>query len=645
MIGMGAVNTDQDQGMTKLYAGVIDHLPWGICVVDREGRIVLMNRFQERLSAVRRTDVIGRCLYDSPGVRASGLDKAVRQVLASGRPWRGPIIELAGERSEGEPEQAFRDEVLPIRSQDRVVGALILSIPAAEEAKLQKERDQVRLRLQSVLEALPAPVMVVDADFGIVRLNSAYARLFTSRPAEELIGQRCYAVLRGHAEMCEDCPVPEALRSGKWVRSELKRGDESSAPKVAVSALALLDRGQVMLVGEEPRTEGRQEGVLSASQREALQREIALQVARMRARAAYAEGVLNHTEEMVAVLSEEGWVLFANRAFADFVQRAPDQLTGCQFLSLSGTQPVAHLQVTFQEALASETAVQGELTWQASPREERHVEYRWTPFVLADGSKVIALCARDVTERVRSRERQAFQEKMASLAVLAGRVAHEINNPLEALQNHVSLLEMEIARGGDVAGVRAELEAIQKQIRQIAGVTSFLLGFTKSSPEEYGPVDVATVLRNATAVSEITRASADITVQTNIAPNLPRVRGSESDLERCFVNILRNAAEAIVDKGVVRIVASHNAQTGNVQIEISDTGVGIPEQLLPHIFEPFFTTKKVSRQAGLGLSLCYGIISDHGGHIEVKSQHGRGTTVTISLPAVVMEPQSIGARA
>ncbi len=642
---MKAVDREQDLEMGKLYAGVIDHLPWGVCVVDAQGRIVLMNRMQERLSAVRRTEVLGRCLYDSPTVRASGLDKVVREVLASGRPWRGPVIEAGAEGLEGEQAQAFRDEVVPLRSHDQVVGALLLSIPAGEEVKLQKEREQVEFRLESIVEALPAPLMVIDADFAIVHVNAAYAALFTSRRSEELRGEPCYVGLRGRSALCEDCPVPEALRSRKWVRAELVRDREGPAAKVAVSARALPGTGQVMLLGEVPGLGSAQDGKLGAVQKEALQREIAAQVARMRLRAAYAEGVLNTIDEMVAVLSQEGTVLYANRAFADFVQSPREELPGRTLCALSGTLPWARMEEDFQGALAATGPTRQELTWETPSREQRFLLCRWVPFALADGTKVVALCASDVTEQARLREREAFREKMASLAMLAGRVAHEINNPLEALQNHVSLLEMEIARGADVAGIRAELEAIQKQIRQIAGVTGFLLGFTKSSPDEYGPVDIATVLRNATAVSEIARAQAEITVQTSIAPDLPKIWGSESDLERCFVNILRNAAEAIVDKGEVRIVAKHDPHSGRVQVEISDTGVGIPEQVLPHIFEPFFTTKKVSRQAGLGLSLCYGIVSDHGGHIEVKSQRGQGATVIVSLPARVMEPQSIGARA
>jgi len=642
---MSSVDAERELDLHKLYAGVLDHLPWGVCVVDAKGRILLLNRFQERLSAVKRTEVLGRCLFDSPTVRANGFDQVIRQVLATGRPWRGPAVEAQVPSPEGAATQAFRDEVIPLRSKEQVVGALILSIPADDELRQIRQREEAHLHLQAVLDALPSPLMVIDSGFRIVRVSKAYAEAFAVQTEGELVGQPCYAVLRASSNVCEDCPVPEARRSGKWVRTELAtpRG-EHDARGVAVSALPL-PGGEVMLLAEPAGGASAQRHALSESQKELLRKEISRQVAEMRTRAAYAEGVLNSVDDLVAVLSPSGELLLGNSALARSLRCRDTDLLGKRLFNLPAEIPLNRLEAAFREARESDAPVSGRLSWPAPDHDERHLDYEFRPFRLADGTVVVTLCAKDVSEAVRTRARQVFQEKMASLAVLAGRVAHEINNPLEALQNHVSLLEMEIAKGADLAGVRAELEAIQKQIRQIAHVTNFLLGFTKSSPEDYEPVDIATVVRNATAVSEIARSQADITIETNIAPNLPKILGSESDLERCFVNILRNAAEAIVDRGVVRITASHNPQTGQVEVEIADTGVGIPEHVLPHIFDPFFTTKKVSRQAGLGLSLCYSIISDHGGHIDVKSQRGQGSRVVVSLPAMVMEPQSIGARA
>lgn len=635
---MSSEGAEREHELYKLCAGVLDHLPWGVCLVDTQGRIVLLNRFQERLSAVMRTEVLGKCLYDSPTVRANGFDQVVRQVLATGRPWRGPAVEAQVDDQPGEGTQAFRDEVIALRSGDQIVGALILSIPAGDELRQARQREQARLQLQAILDALPAPLMVVDSEFRIQQISRAYAAAFGAESPEELLGQPCHRRLRGRSEVCPDCPVPEARQSGRWVRAELAGTAVCAYPMPG-------PQGDTMLIVERQAAATERPPELSVPQKELLRKEIVRQVAQMRARAAYAEGVLNSIEELVAVLSPEGKILLSNRALAKCVQRGEEELVGGRLFALLADIPFARLESQFAEALATGAPVTGRLSWHALDNDERHLAYEMRPYQLADGSTVVVLCAREVSAEVRTQARLMFQEKMASLAVLGGRVAHEINNPLEALQNHVSLLEMEIAKGADLAGVRAELEAIQKQIRQIAIVTNFLLGFSRSSPEEHGPVDIAVVLRNATAVSEITRSQADITVETSIAPDLPKVMGSESDLERCFVNILRNAAEAIVDRGVVRIVASQNPHTGQVQVEISDTGVGIQEQVLPHIFDPFFTTKKVSRQAGLGLSLCYSIISDHGGHIDVESQHGQGSRVIVSLPAMVMELQSIGARA
>ncbi len=125
----------------------------------------------------------------------------------------------------------------------------------------------------------------------------------------------------------------------------------------------------------------------------------------------------------------------------------------------------------------------------------------------------------------------------------------------------------------------------------------------------------------------------NVRVEKQIAPDLPPVVGSEDLLQQVFVNMISNAAEAIQARGKGSLrVAAQRTDTGSITVEFADNGVGIPGSNPPRLFEPFFTTKKKGKGVGLGLSVAYGIVQEHGGHIEVSSAEGEGTQVRIELP-------------
>jgi len=228
----------------------------------------------------------------------------------------------------------------------------------------------------------------------------------------------------------------------------------------------------------------------------------------------------------------------------------------------------------------------------------------------------------------------AMQEKMFYLGRLAANIAHEINNPLEAILNRIGCLLMQDFRDGGVERLRKELILIQEQVYQISSTTNALLAFGKESSERFRPVDINTVVEKSVELCRLYQLKSGIRINLNLANNLPKVMGSEIGLEQCIVNIINNSLESIKNEETIEVETCLNSLSKEVMITISDRGEGIPKENLDRIFEPFFSTKDTLHGAGMGLAICYGIVADHGGIIDVQSKVGQGTTMTISIPII-----------
>jgi two-component system NtrC family sensor kinase len=157
-----------------------------------------------------------------------------------------------------------------------------------------------------------------------------------------------------------------------------------------------------------------------------------------------------------------------------------------------------------------------------------------------------------------------------------------------------------------------------------------MLSFSKPDQEERQPVKINSVLDEILLLHEKQFRERDIKIDSRLAEGLDLVYASKNQLRQVFLNMIANARDAMPDGGTLTVTTAGN--TAEISVEISDSGIGIPEENLKKIFDSFFTTKDEIKGVGLGLSVCYGFIKDHGGDIKVKSQVGAGTTFTITLP-------------
>lgn len=257
----------------------------------------------------------------------------------------------------------------------------------------------------------------------------------------------------------------------------------------------------------------------------------------------------------------------------------------------------------------------------------------------AEWSRTLERKVEEKTRHLKEAQAKLIQsEKMASLVEVISGAAHELNNPLAGILGAIQMLR----KSALSAPTRAEpveeidvLEGIESAARRCQNIVEDLIRFSTQTPCSFGPMDVNQVLDDTLGIMEEPFARMGVTVERSGNPLLPAVEGDFVKLLEVFVNLLRNAENALADGGRLEIateLVKRYGEAPQVIVSIRDNGCGIPPQNLGKIFDPFFTTKPVGSGPGLGLTVSYGIIKKHNGDIDVKSTVSEGTTVTVTLP-------------
>ena len=268
-------------------------------------------------------------------------------------------------------------------------------------------------------------------------------------------------------------------------------------------------------------------------------------------------------------------------------------------------------------------------TWVMTEVQSMPIEWEGVPAILG--------FARDVTERKEMEARLAQSERLAALGTLLAGIAHEMNNPLSytllGIEQAVAQLETLGAPAAEVAKLREALDGAHHGATRVAAVIGQIRASSRpSDAADQGPVELRAVLEAALRVThnEIHHRARLVTELGDV----PTIRGCAQRLEQVFLNLLVNAVQALPDgraDNEIRVVL-RATPAGQVVVEVSDNGPGIPEDVRSRIFDPFFTTKPVGLGLGLGLSICHGIITNHGGTITADSELGRGSTFRVVLP-------------
>ncbi len=310
-----------------------------------------------------------------------------------------------------------------------------------------------------------------------------------------------------------------------------------------------------------------------------------------------------------------------------------------QLFGVSRQDAVGHqLRALLPQELASEIAARKEeeqITGIYKQRVHHQGKYLTlnvsiTPLVSKSGERIGRLLLfDDVTQRERMEEQMSQTEKLTSLGLLAAGVAHEVNTPLAVISNYIQMLAKQMPEGDPRQGI---IDKIVKQTFRASEIVNNLLNFSRTGAAELADIDVNRVVEETLSLVAHPLKTSQIQIVKQLGATLPPVRGSANKLQQVFLNLFLNARDAMPGGGMLEVrTAAHN---GSVEVEIADTGAGIPREHIHRIFDPFFTTKATGRGTGLGLSVSYGIIKEHAGKIDVRSTPGKGTSFHVEFPAV-----------
>ncbi|MBS1875313.1 MAG: HAMP domain-containing protein [Acidobacteria bacterium] len=241
------------------------------------------------------------------------------------------------------------------------------------------------------------------------------------------------------------------------------------------------------------------------------------------------------------------------------------------------------------------------------------------------------------TELIERTQNSLIQsEKMASLGKLAATVAHELNNPLFGILTYARLALKQVKREELTLEERErladKLTLIERESKRSGEIVKNLLTFARQAPRKVGEHDLNQLLERAIAVIRHRVELQQVTLESKLDPNLPKVCCDEGQLQQVLLVLLVNAIEAMPEKGSLTVQSQAVNDGTEVAISVKDTGSGIAPDVMPHIFEPFFTTKAETNGSGLGLAIAHGIVAQHGGTISVQSEPGKGAQFTVALP-------------
>ncbi|MDP2861462.1 MAG: ATP-binding protein [Desulfobacterales bacterium] len=479
--------------------------------------------------------------------------------------------------------------------------------------------------LLKAINAFKRRIIVISPDFNILAINSDSNQTWEN----DIVGKSCYNALYGRTSHCLNCPAVNVLETKKPTmmdRKALTNEDKMlcrySYPILSgdnIDALVIFDF-------EFPALEGLEE--------------------RLKRSNSFLRNLILSSVDGVIAADMKGKLLIFNDSAAEISGHKVEE--ALHQLNIRDVYPGDGAREIMKKLRSDDHGGKGKLKSyivDVLGKNGENIPISLNASIVYEEEREVATIGffHDLRETLRMKKElekaqiQILQsEKMASLGKLAAGVAHQLNNPLSSITLFTQLVLEEYKLE---EGARNDLTRVYKEAQRCRDTVKELLEFARQTRQEMRPHDVNSAILRTVFLLENQTLFHNIEIEKELSPSLPEVYGDIQQLNHIFMNIILNAADAMEGKGELSIKSYKPLQSDTVIIEISDTGPGIPQNILPHIFEPFFTTKEEGKGTGLGLSLVYSMIDNHKGRIYAKSRPGKGTTFVIELPTAKLDKE------
>ena len=495
--------------------------------------------------------------------------------------------------------------------------------------------DQSKQFLQSVIDGIGNPLLVIKSDFTIALMNNAAKKLIPK--GQDAKNYRyCYQVSHRRDTPCtgpdHPCAFMQVMEQGSAVRVRHTHHDADNQP-------VIID----LLTTPLYSSDGKFEGVIEVEHdvTEIVRIQAGLIESEMRL-----QTIMDNVPEAILTCDSDSIIQSINPSALRLLEDTAPELTGKKFDRFLVDDSV-------MKELKHETGLQKETVLKRADGSEFPADLWIGPLEYAGQTTGYVVVIRDISGRLQAQQEletarlQYFhQEKMAAIGQLAAGIIHEVGNPIAAIAGAASELKtmavcapQSVDRYAFDDAISRNIDLIDEQTTRLAKITREIADFASPRPQERELIDVNGLLKSTTQVLAYDQRFRTIQLELDLDKNLPAIVGVADQLTQVFMNLLINAMDACISSSTEkkRIFLKSSQVYDEVEIVIQDNGCGMSSEVLGHIMEPFYTTKPVGKGSGLGLSLCETIVGAHGGNLDIETEENRGTTIHIFLPIVQNE--------
>ncbi|GER93786.1 PAS domain-containing sensor histidine kinase [hot springs metagenome] len=471
-----------------------------------------------------------------------------------------------------------------------------------------------RDELQAIFDATGVGISIIDMDFKIIKCNEKQRELLVDRDISDVEGKYCYNVYCSKESPGLDCPAIDTMATG---RSVIIREVEKKGKHFQIVTTPFKDA--------EGNTVGVIEVLLDITEKKRAEDAEKMQRGFYLAEKSKLATIIESLSDGLFVTDKDGAIISFNNAASRITGYSVAEVAGLPynkfFGMLSNSMPMIEMNKNT------------ELNIQTKNGQQLILSITSALVKNSDGEEIGKVFTfRDITEEKQRQEIYHKTEKLVALGQLSAGIAHEMNTPLGSILGYARLL-LKNKNLDDMQ--RERLEIIAEQAKRSSAIIKGLLNFARQSNPSLRNIKETNINDVLTGVLKLLQTEIEkysINVLTDLE-KLPPIRADVRQIEQAILNIILNAIQAVKDIRNNRSIQIKTSYRENlIYIIIRDNGKGIPEDIKSKIFDPFFTTKPVGEGTGLGLSISAGIISEHGGSIDVESIEGRGAEFIIKLP-------------
>ena len=498
--------------------------------------------------------------------------------------------------------------------------ALVLNYMDKKTDQKQEGLNIKRHEYQTLFELAPCYITVQDKDLRLIRYNREFADKFSPET-----GDYCYQAYKGRSERCRVCPVLRTFEDGKPHSSE-ETGvskDGTNTHWVVRSAPIKNDEGEVVAAMEMS---------LDVTQVRFLEKKVEKTEKKYQI-------IFNTIPNPVFVLDGKTLdILDCNESATAIYGFNKEEMLMTSFLNF--------FKENQREEYASEIKSSNIINKAKHLRRDGQIIYVNIRISSSEyaGQEVLLVTTSDITKRLTAEQQLIQASKMATLGEMATGVAHELNQPLSVIKTSSSFIIKKVRKNETIQDeiLKTMAEEIDSHVDRASKIINHMREFGRKSDVKKETVLVNEPLEKALEIFRQQLKLREINIVKELEKDLPPILADPNRLEQVFINLLINARDAIEEKSgktdqvcvTKEIFLGTSLKNGMVNVEVKDTGTGIPKPILDKIFEPFFTTKNVGKGTGLGLSISYGILQDYGGRIKVETTEGEGSTFIIQFPVL-----------